>query len=154
MLRPSCKTILVGFLIMVAVFFGKPSEVSAASVQDRVDSMRGDLLRAVGNFQSRLDTPKADGTCRTYTFMGYFALAAGLDAKIAEDFISRAMARQEMDPNSRRFGGVPWQMFANDMSDQNSVEFTFESVGPILLRYSDKLSPTFRKQLIAHAAAS
>jgi hypothetical protein len=156
MLRTPCRTILVGFLIMVGVFLGKPSGVSAAKagVQDRVNSMRGDLLRAVDNFQSRLDTPKADATCRTYTFMGYYALAAGLDAKIAQDFISRAMARQEMDPDSPRFGDVPWQMFANDMNDQNSVEFTFETVGPILLRYSDKLSPEFRKQLIAHAVAS
>jgi hypothetical protein len=155
MLRPSRQTILVGFLTMIAVFFGKPSEVTAAKagLQDRVDSMRGDLLHAVGDFQSRLDTPKADGTCRTYTFMGYYALAAGMDPKIAEGFISRAMARQDMDPNSLRFGDVPWQMFANDMNDPNSVEFTFETVGPILLRYSDKLSPEFRKQLIAHAAA-
>lgn len=141
--------------MLAGIVFGRPTAASAASPapQDRLNWIRGELLKSLHDFQSTLDTPKANGTCRTYTFAGYYALVAGMDAKIAQDFIGRAMARQDMDPQSPAFGDVPWQMFANDVSDQNSVEFTFESIGPVLLGYSEKLSPIFRRQLTEHAAA-
>jgi hypothetical protein len=122
--------------------------------QERLDYFHSHLVHDLNDFKARLDTPKADATVRTYTYAAYHALAIGMDPKMAEDFIRRAMARQDMNPASTNYGNVPWQMFENTMSDANSIEFTFSSIGPILLGYGDKLSPEFRKELVPHVAAA
>jgi hypothetical protein len=138
--------------IFVALFFAHSILAASTDTQPALDEMHSSLIAAVKSFERNLDTPRADGTVRAYTYAAHYALAVGLDPKIAQNFIDRAMARQNMDPHSPKFGDIPWQMFANDINDANSVEFTFDSMGAILLRYSDRLSPQFKAQLIPHIA--
>lgn len=144
--RPTVAMIL-GILALAPL-----SLADSPSPQDRLDQMHAALLDALHSFQKNLDTPKADGTVRTYTHAAQYALAMGLDPKIAEDFIRRAMARQYMDPDLPKYGDVPWEMFAHDINDANSVEFTFSPVGPIMLGYADRLSPQFRTEMVPHIA--
>jgi hypothetical protein len=138
---------------VVALLVARQAAAAAPpSSQDRLDQMHAALVEAMHNFQKNLDTPKADGTVRTYTHAAQYALAMGMDARTAEDFIRRAMARQDMDHASPKFGDVPWEMFANDIHDANSVEFTFAPIGPIMLGYADRLSPQFRAEMVPHIA--
>jgi hypothetical protein len=98
------RIFLPRLFILAGAIFGGPAAalVAGPGPQDRLDWMRNELLKSLHDFQRRPDTPKTDGTCSTNTSAGYYALTAGTDTKVAEDFIRRAVARQEMDPNSPR----------------------------------------------------
>jgi hypothetical protein len=128
--------------------------VTKIRAEDRLDYFYMEQERDLHNLLTWVDTPKADPTVRTYTHAAYCVMALGADPRIAEKLIGRAMAKQDMDPQSANFGNVPWEMSGHSISDANSVEFTFSPIGPILLGYPDKLSPDFKTDLLRHAAAA
>jgi len=88
--------------------------------------------------------------------LGYAALAslAVEDGSLAAGCLRRVLAAQVTDPRSPEKGSIPWNVGPSKAEDFNATEFAVQSWGPILLLYGDRLPPTVRAELIAHARAA
>ena len=103
-----------------------------------------DLLRA---FEQN------DYSVRELTYYAHYVLAMGQEPAKAEAAIHLAFLVQDMDPNSADYGTFPWDIQGFNHLDPNSVEFTLESLGPILLRHGDKLSDRIKREAADHVRA-
>jgi hypothetical protein len=97
--------------------------------------------------------PTEDFSVRELTFYARYELEIDHDPAKAEAAIRRAFAVQEMNPSAKNYGTFPWEIQGLNHADPNSVEFTLQSLGPILLRYGDKLSPQFKQDALEHICA-
>ena len=136
----------IGLLIIGTTSAARSAEPSpSAAVMDTY------ARQAVFGFEHY--KPSEDFSVRELTFYAHYVLAAGEDPARAEAAIRRAFAVQEMDSHAKDYGTFPWDIQGLNHSDPNSVEFTLESLGPILLRYGDKLTPNFRREATEHVRA-
>jgi len=131
-----------------------PASPPSLSPQERVDILRADAMTYMNDYERSLSRPKSEPTVRELTHWAHAALALGMPAAKAEAFVRRAMALQEMDSTSPRYGTVMWQEGHPEIRDPNSIEFTMLPMGPILLRYTDKLSPSFAADMAPHVKAA
>jgi hypothetical protein len=118
-------------------------EPSDAAVQELGRSARG----VVHAFEQN------DYSVRELTYYAHYMLAMGQEPAKAEAAIHLAFLVQDMDQNSPDFGTFPWDIEGLNHLDPNSVEFTLESLGPILLRYANKLSDRIKHDATDHVRA-
>jgi hypothetical protein len=76
------------------------------------------------------------------------------DPASAEAFLRRSYATQDMDPHSHSYGQLRWVVNDTRISDFNAIEFGSLPMGPMLLKYRDRLSPQFLQWLKPHLQAS
>jgi hypothetical protein len=129
-----------------------PGEPSA----DRLAQIAAEINRELPKFDADLAKPDFRPTVRdlTYAALAKLVLNSGEPAaRQAEALLRRTFDLQEMNPASPNYGTVPWRPNDSSVSDANAIEFTMHSVGPILLRFGDKLSPECKKYLDPHVRA-
>jgi hypothetical protein len=136
---------LVALLMVVVTGTPARSASDAAAEMDRY--VHDDIVRFEHN------KPNDDFSVRELTFYAHYLLAVNQNTAKAEAAMRRAFAVQDMNPASKEYGAFPWDIQGLNHSDANSVEFTLESVGPILLRYSEKLTPDFKRYAVEHVRA-
>jgi hypothetical protein len=106
------------------------------------------------NFQHQAADPSKPCRTRDLNVAALISLMAGDDSKTAEDFLRRSYASQEMNSTARSFGQLRWIVTDANITDANAIEFASLPMGPLLLRFSNHLSPQFTDFLKPHLAAS
>ena len=81
-------------------------------------------------------------------------LALGRGPVRAESYLSALFAAQDMDPSSRGYGTVPWQLRGKAVADANAIEFSMQAVGPLFLRYGTKLDRGYYGTALPHLTAA
>jgi len=142
-------------LMLAAIFVSVP-------LSSRPQNERTANVRRVA-YAARIKAQLADFTRRVASrdivearALGYAALAslAVEDGSLAAGCLRRVLAAQVTDPRSPQKGSIPWNVGPSKAEDFNATEFAVQSWGPILLLYGDRLPPTVRAELIAHARAA
>jgi len=129
--------------------------LSPAKREARRAKMLDQLKITAAKRAEELLAPGAVADVRDMTNTAFAVLAAGADPKLAEKLLDHAYSLQDMDPSSPTYGYIPWREGDTDIRrDPNSIEFATQSMGPILLSYSDLLSTSFKEKLKPHITAA
>lgn len=105
-------------------------------------------------FVKHIAEPGAEITERDLPNYALGVLALGDDPKIADSMLREGFGSQVMDPQAADYGKLPWIVGNAEVNDANAIEFGTQAVGPILLDYSNKLSPDLIAWLKPHIVAS
>jgi len=131
-----------------------PHVPSAAERNAHAAELAAAMQPFFDQFVNRVEQPDATPSIRDLPNAALAVLLLGEDPHQAEKLLDLCFAQQDMDPNSRTYGSVPWQIGHPDIHDENAIDFSNQAVGPILIHYGDKLSPEFKQRLIPHMKAS
>lgn len=132
-----------------------PHALSQSEREPRIAEVRAELARMVAGLDRQLARPSPTPSVRDLPNAALAKLILGQDPAQAEAILRRLVATQDNDPKSPRFGSVPWQIGHPEIVDDNAIDFSTQSIGPLLLLYGDKLSPQFKEQeLIPYVRAS
>jgi hypothetical protein len=130
---------------------------AAATAPDhatRIDYLRNGLDKTLTNLENKAKRPGASITTRDLTNGAMAELILHGDGKRAASLLRMAFNTQDMDPQSKHYGMLPWETANASISDLNAIEFGTQSMGPILLHYRDKLPAGFVDELRPHLAAT
>jgi hypothetical protein len=151
-------TIVIGvvFLFLVGGSDGAaaPRPLTGGERQRRLDEIREGIRRTVRDLERRLARPGSALTTRDLSNAALFTLVSGGEPRQAERLLRLALAGQDLDPRSPRYGALPWQSGGSEVTDENALPFGTQALGPILLAYGDRLSGEFRKGLAPHLRAA
>jgi hypothetical protein len=117
------------------------------SITDAMQQKLSDFKRQVARNTGEIPT-------RSLSSAALLSLMSGDDPSIAEDFLRRAYATQDMNPDSRTYGQLQWLISDTGITDLNAIDFNTLSLGPIYLRFGDQLSPDFKQEFKPHFAAA
>ncbi len=98
--------------------------------------------------------PDGNPSVRDLSHAALAKLYLGDDPAAAETILRHMFRLQNMDAASPEFGMVPWQEGHPEIKDGNSVDFTMLPFAQIMLRFSDRLSPEFKKEALPHLKAA
>lgn len=140
----------ISTFIVLAVF-ALAANARAAEPPSSATVMDNYARQAISGFEHY--KPTEDFSTRELTFYAHYILAMNQDPAKAQAAIQRAFAVQDMNSTAKGYGTFPWDIQGTNHADANSVEFTLESLGPILLRHNDKLSAEFKTEALEHVKA-
>ncbi len=126
----------------------------AADRTQRTDAFRSALRDALAQVVNVMAQAAPEPTIRDLGNAALAKLALGEDPREAEKFAMAAFGYQDMDPKSASFGNIPWQAGHPEIRDANSIEFSMQPVGPMLLGYGKVLSLEFRAAAAPHIRAA
>jgi len=128
---------------------------STARAAQLAGSSRSDARGSGGSdaqLPEEISTPQADGTVRTIHHAAQYALAMGMDARTAEDFIRRAMARQDMIMPLPNLAMSPGKC-SPTTSTTPTVSSSRSHHRSVMRGYADRLSPQFRAEMVRTSPA-
>jgi hypothetical protein len=120
----------------------------------RVDYLRTGLDKTLTSLEAKTGRSGVSITTRDLTNGALAAVLLHNDGKRAAELLKLAFDTQDMDPQSKNFGMLPWETSNLQISDMNAIEFGTQSMGPILLRYKDKLPAGFQDAMLPHLRAA
>jgi hypothetical protein len=110
-----------------------------------------DLERALKTHLDQFaNAQTANVTTRDLTNAALLNLMLGGGTSRSEEWIERAYATQDLDPASKTFGELKWNTGDAAITDLNAIEFGTQAIGPLYLRYRDRLSPEFKARMLPH----
>ena len=110
--------------------------------------------RGLAKLDKVMAGPNPQAEIRALTNAALCHLAFKDNIPLGEKYLKLALDKQNMDPTSPDYGDIPWDLSRNVVHDKNGIEFAMCFVGPILMRYSDELSPDFKQEVLRHASAA
>ena len=114
-----------------------------------------EVRKWVNALEQRMTEKPAEQQTRELTNAALAVLEMGDDPQLAEAYLDRAYATQELDATSRAYGELHWLVGdAGPIKDFNAIEFNSLPLGAILVGHSDALSPEFSKRFQVHITAS
>ena len=128
---------------LLAVAQADPAQIVRAAIEKKYPA-----LKAVNLGQQK--QPRT----RDLNAGALIAVVVDNDPKTAEVFLRRSYATQDMDPHSHGYGQLKWVVTDARVTDFNAIEFGSLPMGPLLLKYRDRLSPEFLEWLKPHLKAS
>lgn len=133
---------------LLAVAAGAPRD------PDRTQWLKDGLRPAVEKTERTAADATKPLTLRDLPNAALAELALGQDPARAESLVRLLFAQQDMDPASPSYGDVPWQIRGKAVSDANSIEFSMQALGPLLIRHRERLSPGFVAEAAPHLKAA
>jgi len=124
-----------------------------AADRARVDAIADRMRAQIVKFDARMAKDPTP-TMRDVTNCALAKLTLNGDAGGAEGLLRFFFEQQDMDAASASYGDVHWQVGHPEIKDANAIEFTAQPLGPLVIRYGDKLTPTVREELVRHAQAA
>ena len=113
------------------------------------------MRKWLDTLEQRMTQKPAEQQTRELTNAALAVLEMGDDPKLAESYLDRAYATQEMDTSSRAYGQLHWLVGdTGPIKDFNAIEFNSLPLGAILVGHADALSPEFSKRFQMHVKAS
>src|ERR1700686_3623049 len=103
---------------------------AAATAPDhtaRVDYLRTGLEKTLSSLETKAAKPGASITTRDLTNGALVAMALRSDGKCAAELVRMAFDTQDMDPQSKHYGMLPWETANPTISDMNAIEFGTQS---------------------------
>jgi hypothetical protein len=120
-----------------------------------LEHFRQGVADSIASIEKRLSGKEPDEIpTRDLATAAHWMLATDADRPRAQEFVERVLSLQDMDPDSPRFGDVPWLIGVKRVNDANAVQFTFMQLGAIARGHSEKLSPALRERLPNHLRAA
>jgi hypothetical protein len=149
------------FLSAILLVFVGPVLAADVSGDDpgraaRIAVMRAEVQNLCDKYAPLLQGDKLHGhATRELTHIAHDLLVLGGDVNEVQTLVSRAFAEQDMDPNSPRYGTVPWAVGVRaEVEDANAIEFTCLPAGAIMTKYRAQLSPQFVREIAPHLHAA
>jgi hypothetical protein len=126
--------------------------IAPASAQST--GLSGNLAQKLADFKRQILARPDDTRTRDLSSGALLSLMCGDDPSVAEHFLRLAYTTQDMNPSSRTYGQLQWIISDAGITDLNAIDFNTLSLGPILLRFGDRLSPQFKDDFVPHLAAA
>jgi hypothetical protein len=147
---------LVSVAIGLICLLGARARGSDSARDQRIAVLRQEMETVCDKFQQLATADKLKGRAtRELTHIAHDMFALGRDPGAAESLMERAFAEQPMDPQSARYGTVPWSVGVRAASeDPNAIEFTCLPMGTIMTRYHAQLSLGFIRDITPHLRAA
>lgn len=120
----------------------------------RIDYLRNGLDKTLSNLETKAKRHGVSITTRDLTNGALAELILHGDGNRAANLLRIAFNTQDLDPQSKHFGMLPWETANATISDLNAIEFGTQSMGPILLHYRDKLPAGLVDELQPHLRAA
>ena len=139
---------------MLPVILLAAAAATAPDHATRIDYLRNGLEKTLTSLEAKAPKPGVSITTRDLTNGAMAEVMLRGDGKRAADLLRLAFNTQDMDPQSKHYGMLPWETANRDISDLNAIEFGTESMGPILLHYQDKLPAGFVDEMLPHLRAA
>jgi hypothetical protein len=127
---------------------------SDAEREARFVEVRDGVQRTVKELDEKLKGSDAAPIIRDLPNAALAKLLLDHNINEAEELVQRALALQNMDSKSPKFGSIPWQVGHPEIVDDNSVEFSVQALGPIWYLYGDRLSNQFKEEMLPHIRAA
>ncbi|HUB23955.1 MAG TPA: hypothetical protein VL992_00900 [Tepidisphaeraceae bacterium] len=112
------------------------------------------LSRKLAAFKRQIIARPNDTRTRDLSSGALLSLLCGDEPSVAEHLLRLAYATQDMNPDSRTYGQLQWIVSDAGITDLNAIDFNTLGLGPILLRYGDRLSPEFKADFAPHLSAA
>lgn len=139
---------------MLPVILLAAAAATAPDHATRIDYLRNGLDKTLISLEKKAGKPGVSITTRDLTNGALAAIILHGDGKQAAELLRQAFDTQDMDPQSKHYGMLPWETSNRDISDMNAIEFGTQSMGPLLLHYRDKLPAGFPDTLLPHLRAA
>jgi len=127
---------------------------AAAKRAARLQKIAAGLEQNFSKTQQQLDSKDPTLDVRGVAGYALFRAISHKDGPGAEQAWRDIFHLQDMRPDSPHYGELPWNVFNEDIKDENAIEFGTHFLGPLLLGYGQLLSPEFVKEAHAHASAA
>ena len=139
---------------MILALLAAASLAAAAPEPAPLGLLKDGLTRIVAKIEAAAADPNQPLSVRDLPNAALGELALGGDPKKAESLLRLMFAQQDMDAKSPGYGTVPWEIRGKTVTDPNAIEFSMQAVGPILIRYGERLSPAFLQEAPPHLTAA
>lgn len=149
-------------LLALAAFFlfaaaSHAADSSDAACRERLATLRGIVRSELWQTERRLTRSNHRPSPHELTGAALWAMQMyepDRAAPQAEAYLRRAFDAQDMKPESATYGGLPWRIGDDSISDLNAVEFALQPLGPLLIEYGDAFSKDFLAYLRPRVRAS
>src|ERR1035438_706677 len=139
---------------MLPVILLAAAAATAPDHATRIDYLRNGLEKTLSSLEAKAQKPGVSITTRDLTNGALAAVMLSGDGKRAAGLLRLAFDTQDMDPQSKHYGMLPWETANREVSDLNAIEFGTQSMGPLLLHYRNKLPADLVDELLPHLRAA
>ena len=139
---------------MLPILLLAAATVTSPDHAAQIDYLRSGLDKTLQNLEAKAKRTGVSITTGDLTNGALTAVILHNDGNGAAELLRAAFATQDMDPQSKNYGMLPWETANKDISDLNAIEFGTQSMGPLLLRYRDKLPAGLERELVPHLRAA
>lgn len=143
-------------MLLPVLFFAAAAAATGAVPEHaaRVEYVRSGLDKILTSLEQKTHKPGVSITTRDLTNGAMAEILLHADGQRAAELLRLAFATQDMDEKSPHYGMLPWETANREISDMNAIEFGTQSMGPLLLRYKDKLPAGLVDDLMPHLRAA
>jgi hypothetical protein len=151
---PGCRILRGVASIVIVLGLLLPQMARGQDSTDASKLLAAVLRKKLNGYIAQALNPKKNVRTRDLSSGALLSLLTGDDSHLAETFLRKVYATQEMDPTSKVFGEVRWIVTDKAVDDLNAIEFNCLSLGPVLLQFGPELSPEFKEYFQPHLAAA
>lgn len=131
-----------------------PSISIAAGPDDRSPWLKEILESKLHQLESSLAIATQTIETRNLAAGALTSLVLHENSQKAEKLLQTLFRAQNVDTSSPEYGKIPWQIRGSEGYDWNAIEFCAQTLGPLYLRYPNRLSPSFFQESLPHLKAA
>ncbi len=120
---------------------------------NRLTPIEGLVAHSVADDVARSSVAQPLIATRELPDAAFGSMLLKMNSSQVQQLLKVAFDSQNMDPKSPNYGTVPWEIGNPTVNDNNSTVFCMQAVGPVLIGYGDKLTPSFKDDLKPHIEA-